>query len=73
MSFIDPLWLILLPLSALPFMVSISDKTTISSIKIFEQDNISKKLLYCADSYVADYYPNDCCPRKSLVEINIYY
>ena len=44
MSFIDPLWLLLLPLSALPFMVSISDKTTISNIKIFEQDGISRKI-----------------------------
>ena len=43
MSFIDPFWLLLLPLSALPFMVSISDKTTISSIKIFEQDGVFKK------------------------------
>lgn len=39
-----PLWLILIPLVALPFLVSISDKTAISSIKIFEQDSISKKI-----------------------------
>jgi len=44
MDFIHPLWLLLLPLSALPFMVSISDNTAISSIKIFEQDGISKKI-----------------------------
>ena len=44
MNFIHPLWLLLLPLSALPFMVSISDNTAISSIKIFEQDGISKKI-----------------------------
>jgi hypothetical protein len=39
-----PLWLILIPLVALPFLVSISDKTAISNIKIFEQDGISKKI-----------------------------
>ena len=44
MDFIYPLWLLLLPLSVLPFMVSISDNTAISSIKIFEQDGISKKI-----------------------------
>mgnify|MGYP002628811876 FL=1 len=44
MSFAHPLWLILLPLSALPFIASISDKTAISNIKIFEQDGISKKI-----------------------------
>ena len=44
MDFIHPLWLLLLPLSVLPFMVSISDNTAISSIKIFEQDGISKKI-----------------------------
>ena len=44
MDFIHPLWLLLLPLSALPFMVSMSDNTAISSIKIFEQDGISKKI-----------------------------
>ena len=44
MSFAHPLWLILLPLSALPFITSISDKTAISNIKIFEQDGISKKI-----------------------------
>ena len=44
MDFIHPLWLLLLPLSVLPFMVSISDNTVISSIKIFEQDGISKKI-----------------------------
>ena len=44
MSFAHPLWLILLPLLALPFIASISDKTAISNIKIFEQDGISKKI-----------------------------
>ena len=44
MDFIHPLWLLLLPLSVLPFMESISDNTAISSIKIFEQDGISKKI-----------------------------
>lgn len=44
MDFIHPLWLLLLPLSVLPFMVSISDNTAISSIKIFKQDGISKKI-----------------------------
>ena len=44
MDFIHPLWLLLLPLSVLPFMVSISDNTAISSIRIFEQDGISKKI-----------------------------
>jgi mxaC protein len=44
LDFIHPLWLLLLPLSVLPFMVSISDNTAISSIKIFEQDGISKKI-----------------------------
>ena len=39
-----PLWLILIPLVALPFLVSISDKTAISNIEIFEQDGISKKI-----------------------------
>ena len=41
-----PLWLTLLPLSALPFFVSISDKTAISNIKIFEQDSFSKKITF---------------------------
>jgi len=44
MDFIHPLWLLLLPLSVLPFTVSISDNTAISSIRIFEQDGISKKI-----------------------------
>jgi len=44
LDFIHPLWLLLLPLSVLPFMVSISDNTAISSIRIFEQDGISKKI-----------------------------
>lgn len=44
MTIMYPLWLVLLPLSVLPFLVSISDKTAISNIKIFEQDHISKKI-----------------------------
>ena len=44
MIIMHPLWLILIPLVALPFLVSISDKTAISNIKIFEQDGISKKI-----------------------------
>ena len=44
MTIMHPLWLILIPLVALPFLVSISDKTAISNIKIFEQDGISKKI-----------------------------
>lgn len=44
MTIMYPLWLVLLPLSVLPFLVSISDKTAISNIKIIEQDHISKKI-----------------------------
>ena len=54
MSFIDPLWLLFLPLSALPFMVSISDKTTISNIQIFEQDGISRKITKLVQGQLAD-------------------
>ena len=46
MTIMYPLWLTLLPLSALPFFVSISDKTAISNIKIFEQDSFSKKITF---------------------------
>ena len=44
MSFIEPYWLLLLPLAALPFIISVSDKFLISNIDVFHQDNFSKKI-----------------------------
>ena len=44
MSFIGPYWLLLLPLAALPFIISVSDKFLISNIDVFHQDNFSKKI-----------------------------
>ena len=44
MSFIAPYWLLLIPLAALPFLISVSDKFLISNINIFEHDNFSKKI-----------------------------
>ena len=44
MTFINIYWLLLLPLSILPFFVSVSDKFLISNIKILYQDNLSKKI-----------------------------
>ena len=44
MSFIGPYWLFLLPLAALPFLISVSDKFLISNINVFHQDNFSKKV-----------------------------
>jgi mxaC protein len=44
MTFINIYWLLLLPLSILPFFVSVSDRFLISNIKIFHQDNFSKKI-----------------------------
>ena len=44
MGFIGPYWLFLLPLAALPFLISVSDKFTISNINLFHQDNFSKKV-----------------------------
>ncbi|MDC0422956.1 VWA domain-containing protein [Methylophilaceae bacterium] len=44
MSFIAPYWLFLLPLAALPFLISVSDKFIISNINIFHHDNFSKKI-----------------------------
>ena len=44
MGFIGPYWLLLLPLAALPFLISVSDKFLISNINVFHQDNFSKKV-----------------------------
>ncbi len=44
MGFIGPYWLFLLPLAALPFLISVSDKFIISNINLFHQDNFSKKV-----------------------------
>ena len=44
MNFIGPYWLLLLPLAALPFLISVSDKFLISNISVFHQDNFSKKI-----------------------------
>ncbi len=44
MGFIGPYWLFLLPLAALPFLISVSDKFLISNINLFHQDNFSKKV-----------------------------
>ncbi len=44
MNFIGPYWLLLLPLAALPFLISVSDKFLISNINVFHQDNFSKKV-----------------------------
>ena len=44
MTLIEPYYLLLLPLAALPFLISVSDKFLISNISVFHQDNFSKKI-----------------------------
>ena len=44
MTIIQPFWLILIPISVLPFLFSVSDKKIISTIGIFKQDSLSRKI-----------------------------
>ena len=44
MSFINPYWLLLLPISVIPFLISVSDVFLISNISIFHEDSFSKKV-----------------------------